>query len=136
MATILSGDLLKTDADYIVQQCNCVSKTCLGLSSAIKKTFKISFYGPDDVRIPGTVVIKQRIVAFFAQISPGKSKTENREGLFQTCLDRFNPPDGSSVAFPFGIGCGLAGGNWNNYQKMIDTWATNHPTIKVLVYKL
>jgi hypothetical protein len=136
MATVLSGDLLECDADYIVQQCNCVSKTHLGLSSAIKKKFKISFYGQNDTRLPGTVVIKQRIVAFFAQVSPGKSKIENREALFQQCLDAFQPPEGSSIAFPFGIGCGLAGGLWPNYFTMINTWAMKNPSLKVFIYKL
>jgi hypothetical protein len=40
-----------------------------------------------------------------------------------------------TVAFPHGIGCGLAGGNWLNYLGMIERWAASVP-YRVQIYKL
>lgn len=42
----------------------------------------------------------------------------------------------TSVAFPHGIGCGLAGGSWRAYRASIDVWATQHPSLEVVLYQL
>jgi hypothetical protein len=31
--------------------------------------------------------------------------------------------DTDEIAFPYGIGCGLAGGNWKRYEEMIEEFA-------------
>lgn len=38
---------------------------------------------------------------------------------------------GKSVAFPYGIGCGLAGGDWSTVEKLI---VQNLPDCNVKVY--
>jgi hypothetical protein len=133
---IMTGDLLTTNADYIVQQCNTMSKKCLGLSSSIAKKWpKCNFYKEE--RTPGTIVIKDRVIGMMSQINPGKPKgsetQKTRELLFLTCLDQL--PKAKSIAFPYGIGCGLAGGDWNHYLKFIKHWAKNNPDTKVFIYK-
>ena len=57
----------------------------------------------------------------------------NREVYFQDCLssllellimiddDDDNKP--KTIIFPYRIGCGYAGGNWNKYKKMIEAFA-------------
>lgn len=134
---IINGDLLSCDAEYIVQQCNTTSKKCLGLSSLIAKKWPTcNFYR--ETREPGSVVIKERVIGMMAQVNPGKPKGEetkkSREILFLKCLDQL--PPAKSIAFPFGIGCGLAGGEWTNYLKLIKFWAKNNPKTQVFVYKL
>ena len=42
----------------------------------------------------------------------------------------------TSVAFPYGIGCGLAGGNWKNYLRMINDFDKEYKSIDIVIYKL
>jgi O-acetyl-ADP-ribose deacetylase (regulator of RNase III) len=42
-----------------------------------------------------------------------------------------------TIGFPFQIGCGLAGGDWNLYLKALTMWAElNQDSFKVTLYKL
>lgn len=41
-----------------------------------------------------------------------------------------------TIGFPHGIGCGLAGGNWVNYRRMIHNFAKEVPGHKVIIVKL
>ena len=41
-----------------------------------------------------------------------------------------------SIAFPFGIGCGMAKGDWSKYLAMINNFAIRHSSVKVVIYKL
>ena len=60
-----------------------------------------------------------------------------REEWFRYCLGLIDKVDGvKSVALPWQIGCGLAGGDWIVYEKMIRDWAENHPDVLVAIYKL
>lgn len=86
---------------------------------------------------PGTNdVIKtasgRTVVAMYAQWAPGKpmkylsypqtyhDSSENRAKWFAQCLDAIDAnPSLSHVALPKFVGCGLAGGDWNVYEKMI-----------------
>ena len=47
-------------------------------------------------------------------------------------------PDLKSIAFPFQIGCGLAGGDWNVYLNEIERFANSFDDrdVDVVVYKL
>lgn len=90
------------------------------------------------------------IVNMFAQYSPGKVQPANkiwwqlvladgdsvyenqvpdqsidREKYFATCLDTIfeyfeGTNDTIKIAVPYMIGCGLAGGDWNHYKKMLE----------------
>jgi O-acetyl-ADP-ribose deacetylase (regulator of RNase III) len=42
----------------------------------------------------------------------------------------------TSVAFPHGIGCGLAGGSWTMYQSVLESWAGRHRDLNVCLYQL
>lgn len=74
------------------------------------------------------------IICAFAQFAPGKAlvyskqypgfyvdSNEQRIKWFQQCLDQIDQrvPQSEKVAVPFKIGCGLAGGDWNIYKKML-----------------
>ena len=80
----------------------------------------------------------------YAQYEPGKpskygdDSLEMREGWFKRCLtligERIRGLE--SIAFPWQIGSGLAGGDWNVYEGMIKGFAESHPNVKVVIYKL
>src|SRR5438874_16533 len=90
---IIEGDIITTNVDMIVQQCNCITITAHGLSQSIKDQLKVDPYGKrrglddrkncaikDDRSTVGTIKIyhlKNRrpsyVACLFAQFSPGKS---------------------------------------------------------------
>lgn len=157
----VKGDLLNSDAQVIVQQCNCITMHALGLSLAIKKKFGICPYstrqGQGNVANqetssePGTIALmpmdNDRFCAcLFAQYAPGscsksyasyervkrergiQETAEIREQWFAQCLElltvQMTMLNLTSVAFPKGIGCGLAGGNWQRYSAMIQAFSS------------
>ena len=56
---------------------------------------------------------------------------ENRKLWFKNCLEILDENPYNRVAMPYGIGCGLAGGKWSEYKKMLDECSTN-----IIIYQL
>ena len=81
----------------------------------------------------------------FAQYFPGKAKrkliendnTIDRSKWFTSCLDQITRqlPDVKTFAFPYKIGCGLAGGNWNLYINYLEKFA-NFYKREVILYNV
>ena len=74
-------------------------------------------------------------------IEPNQDNAKARQLLFQQCLETLallsKENDWKIIAFPYKIGCGLAGGNWKIYEKMINNFATNvNPDTKVIICKI
>jgi O-acetyl-ADP-ribose deacetylase (regulator of RNase III) len=149
---VKEGDLLKSDADFIAHQCNCVTTQSKGLSSLIFSQFpSADIYAtrtkPDKL---GTIIVcgngqdNRYVINMLAQYYPGKPRygrdsAERRLAAFQQCLSHIAQiPSiaGKSVAFPFGIGCGLAGGDWEKYEKVLSDWSCSvKDTITVFLVK-
>jgi O-acetyl-ADP-ribose deacetylase (regulator of RNase III) len=137
------GDILNATEHYIVQQVNATGNRNMGLASSIAKKYPLSniYSGIHKVepRIPGTILIRDKVINIVGQINPGKPSKDdsatNRITFFKNALDNI-PKDLVSIAFPMGIGCGLAGGNWNVYLDLIKQFKINNPTTKVVLYKL
>ena len=116
----------------------------------------VSLTTPD---IPGTIKIQsnpfktKHVICMFAQYSPGKisynttskkiSHTKfadtsyNRSKWFTQCLDAIAKelPFIKTFAFPYKIGCGLAGGDWELYLKHLSNFARLYKR-NVIIYKL
>ncbi len=141
MLTVVDGNLLDAKEDYIVHQCNCRTTKPYGLSKSIFQRFPGSDVYTNNTRKLGSIEFRDRIVAFYSQDTPGGPKGDGkdskigREVLFQKCLNilsrELEPTD--TVAFPYGIGCGLAKGDWKTYEKMISNFAEEYD---VVIYKL
>lgn len=87
------------------------------------------------------------VISLFTQFLPGKPGTSKRsytnpenykdnknERLrwFKECLEIIDDdPEIDIVALPYGIGCGLAGGKWEDYEKAIGDAKT-----KFVLYRL
>ncbi|OHT14843.1 hypothetical protein TRFO_14805 [Tritrichomonas foetus] len=147
---IVEGDLLSSKEKYIVHQCNCISKGAKGLAKAIydKYPYADAYKIQPRKDTPGTIKIagngkNQRfIINLFGQYKPGKPRpgssdsVESRLQFFKEGLSKIlEIPNLESIAFPFNIGCGLAGGDWNSYYAAIEEFAT-HTTAIVKIYKL
>lgn len=166
MLSIVNGiDIVLATEEFIVQQCNCVSVSPHGLSKHIAKTIgvdpyssRISLYGKNlaivkDRPLPGTIKIynksNPKVICMFSQYGMGKPYTYNnsnkqwvdsfdiRKKWFLESLEQIANINPISLAFPYNIGCGQAGGNWSdNYYPMLVKFAKQHPEIKCVLYKL
>ena len=59
-----------------------------------------------------------------------------REGWFRRGLELVAGMEGiERVALPWGIGCGLAGGDWGVYEGIIREFAERNEGITVVIYK-
>jgi len=133
---VLNADIRYVECDLIVQQCNCVTKRGLGLSASLEKRFPgCSPYNnrvsPDT---PGSIYVHGKVVSIFGQYYPGVSKYDSDSPLkrlvwFKSGLEHLSRLVrervlGSGrpqvIAFPYRIGCGLAGGNWVEYERAIE----------------
>lgn len=164
----VNGDLLQcAEADWIVQQCNCLTVRAHGLAQTLFAKFpnancyaKRRAIGQRNLAVdadraaPGSVsLVDDKVVNMFAQWRPGstsskwfssypefpgeKETVEAREKWFQQCLDALSLLGGErklTIAFPFRIGCGLAGGDWDRYSAMIAAFEQkNKERITVLI---
>jgi DNA (cytosine-5)-methyltransferase 1 len=146
------GDLLEAKETFIVHQCNCICQKPKGLAETVFERFpNANVYeqrrrGSRQPDTPGTISVHGRVVNFYSQLNPGKPNREclygdTRQGRlrwFGNCLEKLyhhmKDQTGVSIAFPWKIGCGLAGGNWKQYLHELKLFAKNHPTWKVAVY--
>lgn len=152
MAEIVDGSLFDSPEQFIVHQCNCVTRRAKHLAWQMFRRFPFADVyatrsAPDT---PGTIRIcgkqdQRRVIAFFAQYFPGTASalakaidtSEARERYFVACLAQLAAvPALASVAFPWGIGCGAAGGDWEHYRRMIDDFARANKQVRVLIYRL
>lgn len=147
---IKKGDLLLATEDFKCHQCNCVSTKSLGLASYLfdkyptTNTYLKHKIAPS---IPGTAdVFKEEGVAnLYGQYQPGSAM---RRGVLETFSQRhewlrsalqdmlLKVPPNSSFAFPYMIGCSLAGGQWSHYKKILEEFAQDERVKRVVVYSL
>lgn len=149
---IIEGDLFETDAKYIAHQCNCVTNRPAHLSKKVFERYPYAdiYTGRKEPSKPGSIVIrgngkdKRYVINILGQYYPGKVKYpsskldgfEARKGYFYQGLRKIQEIQGlESIAFPYGIGCGAAGGDWDFYLSLIEKFS-KHTEADVHIYKL
>jgi hypothetical protein len=162
MLTEVIGNILDSNEDFILQQNCCTTTKAQGLSLAIAQKWPLSDPYRDRVKAkgnwatiesrdtPGSIKVLGKVICLFSQYSHGKpngglkdplnvvipDSAEDRLQYFVSCLNLVSDLAPKSVAIPFKIGCGLAGGNWQKYYNAISDWALLNPSISVKIYKL
>lgn len=157
MLEIAAGNLLESECQYIAHQCNCYSTRSAGLATALFKAFPWADVYSDrrqrgndaasfgSITIHGNPQLNQRqVINIFGQLypgkpSPGRDSVTARLAAFRKALARIaRIPELTSIGFPYGIGCGLAGGDWNEYQKLLDDFAeeVSMNGVSVILYRL
>ena len=148
--SIVVGNILDAQEDFICHQTNCVTTYALGLARDLFERYPhADTYRGRTKRTqpaPGTIDIMRgpkNIINLNAQVYPGcvgksQDHTVDRHGYFRACLMRIHEeaPEGSSFAFPHGIGCGFAGGDWKAYSAMIEKFSSYPRVRQVVVYSL
>lgn len=143
----ICGNLLEADTQYIAHQCNCLTLKGANLSKIIFSTFPYADIYKTRVRKhwkesrdkPGNIIIKgngedkRYVINMLGQLFPGSPRYpdsvtdgyKSREKYFKECLTAIleEIPNLKSIAFPWKIGCGMAGGDWNIYFKMIEDFS-------------
>lgn len=148
MVEYIKGNLLDADADVICQQVNCRSVMGAGLALQISnkyplvKTSYLTFCeGIDPQHLLGLVLIvappdaPYRVANIFGQLNYGRSKQvyTSYAALAKAFSDLNDRCKGQTLAFPYGFGCGLAGGDWQTVLHLIEK---NLQDCTVQIYKL
>lgn len=155
----VEGDILDATEQYIAHQTNCRSRGAAGLARSIFERFphaNIYQQRAPNKSVPGTCDIsgdgiKERfVIHMHAQRFPGGPNYGNpiesdtmidRLSWFRSCLSHMSQHlDIQSIAFPMGIGCGLACGTWSYYRQEIETFhhilQEKNPDVIVTLYTL
>lgn len=130
---IIRGDLLSSDANAICHQVNCRNAMGAGIAAAIsekwpivKERYKKAFENLKDWHsLLGkiqTVKIGQNryVVNIFGQDDYGHDGVYTDYSALNRAFKQLNKRfAGQTVAFPYGFGCGLAGGEWTDVEMLM-----------------
>lgn len=130
---IIRGDLLSSDASAICHQVNCRCVMGAGIAAVIsekwpivKERYKKAFENLKDRHsLLGkiqTVKIGQNryVVNIFGQDDYGHDGVYTDYSALNRAFKQLNKRfAGQTVAFPYGFGCGLGGGDWTDIERMM-----------------
>lgn len=132
MITFVNGDLLNTSHKYICHQVNCKGVMGSGVAKQVRDKWpevydKYKHKCEISNNLLGTILSvqispTQTVINMFAQNDYGRNRRYTSYDAFWVCLGeilKITKP-GDTIAFPFGIGCGLGGANWEVICKMIE----------------
>lgn len=155
MVREVRGDLLNSPCDIICHQVNCRGVMGAGLAKKIAEAYPLVLrvyrdkYNKGLARLGELDFIQtpdMRIVCnMYAQDRYGRDRQYTDYEAFKDCLDgivdfvrrcesKYNRKI-RKIGFPYNIGCGLAGGDWNIVRELIENrFATED--VEVEIYKL
>lgn len=145
---IINGDLLNAKEDIIVHQVNTIGVMGAGIALQIKKKYPIVYQkytkliGQTDVRedLMGCCQIIsvgnrgkdniKYVANIYGQLDIGRNKQQTDYNALSKSLEElfsFAKKNQLTVALPYNIGCGLAGGDWNVVSRLISEAADDYP---------
>jgi hypothetical protein len=155
MIEIVTGDIFDAKEKYLCHQTNCVTNRAAHLSKDVFEKYPYAdIYAaitehskPGRIEVRGNGLDQRYVINLLGQYYPGKPKfpTSNLDGVlarekyFHQCLLRTAQiPNLESLAFPWKIACGAAGGDWNHYLVTLTNFADyveKTQGAKVIVYR-
>jgi O-acetyl-ADP-ribose deacetylase (regulator of RNase III) len=155
MIEIITDNLLEAKEKYIIHQTNTISNGgAAGIARAIFDKYPYANCYADRIEqsIAGTIDIrgngidKRLIINLHGQIYPGRCRyplssldgLAAREKYFYRGLLRVAQlPDLESVGFPWRVGCGIAGGDWEHYLQIIVNMSNylDDKGVRVVIYR-
>lgn len=146
MINVVTGNLLKSDCGMICHQVNARGVMGAGIAKQIRETYPNHY---DDymqrhrngMLTLGSLVVSEQngkiIVGLIAQQNYGRGELYTDYQAFSTCLTTLGIAIKTlkinKIGLPYGIGCGLAGGDWSVMYGLIDKWLSQY---NVYLYKL
>ena len=148
MIKYTTGDLLKSDAEAIVNTVNCVGVMGRGIALQFKKAFPANFKAYKAARDreevqPGKMFIYERrdlvgpkyIVNFPTKRHwKGKSRIEDIDSGLQALAKDISELGIQSIAIP-PLGSGLGGLNWSDVRARIEDTLSDLQDIRIIVYE-
>lgn len=145
MIILEKGNLLDADTDFICHQVNCRGKMGSGVAGQIRGKWPIVYTeyfdfflkAPEGLlgKIQPVIIPKEEdknqqiVINMFAQQSYGyDGNLYTSYDAFWSCLQKIKNfvPTNQTIAFPYKIGCGLGGADWEVIYKMIEVTFTHH----------
>lgn len=154
------GNLLESGCDYICHQVNCQGKMNSGIAKQIREKWpivyqnymaKCNFSHPSgyirpelllgDIQIVGLwddyneTKFHQSVINMYSQLNYGyDGRRYTSYDAFWNCVNliKQSVPTDKKIGFPYNIGCGLGGANWNVILTMIDTVLADY-TVEIYV---
>ena len=145
---IIEKDIFTCEENIIVHQTNCLGVMGSGIAKTVKEKYPEVFKGYEHYcktntaeNILGTALICEAndgkyIANAFGQLNYGTDKQYTDYDALKHALTEikdFAKEKELSVAIPYKIGCGLAGGDWNTVFDMITEIFTE---VKCNIYKI
>ena len=136
MVNIVDGDLLNATEDIICHQTNCQGVMGSGIALQIKKEFPLAYgkyailcnkYSNKRSILLGQIQIvdcgNKCVASIFGQEKYGRDKVyTNYQALYKGIkeLVQVAKSENKSIAMPYKIGCGSAGGDWKIVLLMLN----------------
>jgi O-acetyl-ADP-ribose deacetylase (regulator of RNase III) len=149
MIKIVEGNLLDAKENVLAHQTNCMGIMGSGLAKQIKTKYPdvfdtyynyVYYYGKfnclGDCQMIPVGKEDKYIANLFGQYNFGTSKQQTDYEALESALQKLKKyciDCNLSVAIPFNLGCGLAGGNWNIVYGIIEEVFNDY---NVTIYKL
>lgn len=147
----INGDLLQSDCTVIAHQANCHST----MGAGIAKVIAIKYPKAQSVDANSSMTPKEKfgqytiakvdkvhIVNLYGQYNMGQGKHTNYKMLKQALAKFLRDAsqgiinvDTSKIGVPFGMGCGLGGGNWEVVKEILFELSETYK-IDIYIYKL
>lgn len=151
---IIEGNLFDTGAKYIGHQVNCQGVMGSGVAKQVKQRYPSAYakykhlcdwaseeYDRKEVLLGTTqnVIVGDKVILnIFAQDHYGRDgRCYTDYTAFRKCMQeiRSKVPQGSKIAFPYRIGCGLAGGDWDKVLSIVNDILSDEYEIEFWKYK-
>lgn len=143
-----NGNLLKSQCEAIVQQVNCKGVMGAGLAKQIRSYFPDVYtayrgaYKRGELKLGHVVTVDSYPYVVYnlcAQNNYGYVGMHTDYEALQTCLYQVAKDAKArgfkQVGLPYGLGCGLAGGDWRVVEEIIRSIAWTSE-VQFIVYKL
>lgn len=152
MIQTINTSLLNATTKYIAHQCNCITPHSAGLAKSIfdrfpySNTYKLREDGirssQGTIDVLGNGDSERYIINMYIQYYPGKPYLRNtydsyskRLEYFKKCLAKITKiPNLESIGFAKGMGCKLAGGNEQDYSKILEEFSGMVSLMNVKVF--
>lgn len=144
MIKVVEGDLVNSKYDIFCHQVNCRGAMGSGIAKQIRDKYPEvydryrkaidSFRSFGEKPLGHVVAVPTHdnrfCVNLFAQDGYGRDKQYTDYNAFNKCLEELAMELGTAdpnyvVAFPYGIGCGLAGGDWHVISLLLKNFAAS-----------
>ena len=134
MIKTIYGDVLNIPRIYICHQVNCRGVMGAGVALQVKNKWPRAYEwylkdckGKTKEELLGSISFLEvednvSVIHMFAQDAYGHSYNYTLYTAFEDCLKeicRCIPKENTILRFPYKIGCGLAGGDWDIIQRLI-----------------